>query len=227
MPFEDAADYRFNPFDITKVWPHKDYPLIPIGRMVLDRNPDNFFAQVDAGRVRGGEPRPGHRAQPGPDGAGADVRLRRLAPLSHGPNYDAAADQQADQRGAQLQQGRPDALPATVATSRSTRRTATAARGPTRSATAIRAGLWKPAEIMRTAYMAHKEDNDFIQPGTLYRKVMTPADRDHLAGNIVWHLSQGVERFIQERAVNDYWAKVDPDLGTRVAHGLGLATPAR
>ena len=46
MPFEDAANYRFNPFDITKVWPHKDYPLIPIGRMVLDRNPDNFFAQV-------------------------------------------------------------------------------------------------------------------------------------------------------------------------------------
>ena len=46
MPYEDAANYRFNPFDITKVLPHKDYPLIPIGRMVLDRNPDNFFAQV-------------------------------------------------------------------------------------------------------------------------------------------------------------------------------------
>jgi catalase len=36
------------------------------------------------------------------------------------------------------------------------------------------------------------------------------------------HLSQGVERFIQERAVNDYWSKVDPDLGARVAQGLGL-----
>ncbi|GAB3837710.1 catalase [Dactylosporangium cerinum] len=46
MPYEDAADYRFNPFDITKVWPHKDYPTIPIGRMVLNRNPENFFAQV-------------------------------------------------------------------------------------------------------------------------------------------------------------------------------------
>ena len=85
MPYEDAADYRFNPFDMTKVWPHKDYPMIPVGRMVLDRNPDNFFAQVDAGRVRRGELCPGHRAQPGPDGAGADVRLRRLDPLSHRP----------------------------------------------------------------------------------------------------------------------------------------------
>jgi catalase len=55
---------------------------------------------------------------------------------------------------------------------------------------------------------------------------MTPTDRDHLVANIVWHLSQGMERFIQERAVNDYWAKVDPDLGIRVAHDLGLATPA-
>jgi len=44
MPFEEAASYRFNPFDLTKVWPHKDYPPITIGRLVLDRNPENFFA---------------------------------------------------------------------------------------------------------------------------------------------------------------------------------------
>ncbi len=73
--------------------------------------------------------------------------------------------------------------------------------------------------------MAHKDEDDFIQPGTLYREVMTPTDRDHLVGNIVGHLSQGVERFIQERAVNDYWTKVDPDLGARVAQDLGLQTP--
>src|SRR5581483_7296165 len=47
MPYEDAARYRFNPFDITKVWPHKDYPTIPVGRLVLDRNPENFFAQME------------------------------------------------------------------------------------------------------------------------------------------------------------------------------------
>src|ERR1019366_5266309 len=47
IQFEDAADYRFNPFDVTKIWPHSDYPMIPIGRMVLDRNPNNYFAQVE------------------------------------------------------------------------------------------------------------------------------------------------------------------------------------
>jgi catalase len=38
-------------------------------------------------------------------------------------------------------------------------------------------------------------------------------------------LGQGVERFIQERAVNDYWAKVDPDLGARIAERLGIGMP--
>jgi catalase len=78
---------------------------------------------------------------------------------------------------------------------------------------------------MRTAYVAHKDDDDFIQPGTLCRQVMSPTDRDHLVENIVWHLSQGVERFIQERAITEYWGKVDSDLGARVARGLGITVP--
>src|SRR5437016_7880714 len=47
MPFEGAATYRFNPFDLTKVWPHRDYPPITVGHLVLDRNPENFFAQIE------------------------------------------------------------------------------------------------------------------------------------------------------------------------------------
>ena len=47
MPYEDAASYRFNPFDLTKVWPHSDYPEIPIGKLTLNRNPDNYFAQIE------------------------------------------------------------------------------------------------------------------------------------------------------------------------------------
>jgi catalase len=77
-------------------------------------------------------------------------------------------------------------------------------------------------EIMRSAYTPHAEDNDFVQPGNLYRHVLSETDREHLVTNIVTHMSQGVERFIQERAVKSYWYPVDPDLGTRVAKGLGL-----
>ena len=47
MAYEDAKTYRLNPFDLTKVWPHRDYPLIRVGEFVLDRNPDNYFAQIE------------------------------------------------------------------------------------------------------------------------------------------------------------------------------------
>ncbi|CAM5724369.1 hypothetical protein SVIOM74S_09755 [Streptomyces violarus] len=47
MPEADAATYRFNPFDLTKVWPHADYPPIEIGKLGLNRNPENIFAEVE------------------------------------------------------------------------------------------------------------------------------------------------------------------------------------
>ena len=47
MPFEDAKDYRFNPFDLTKVWPHADYPLVEVGRMTLDRNPTDHHSEIE------------------------------------------------------------------------------------------------------------------------------------------------------------------------------------
>lgn len=47
MPDAQAADYRFNPFDITKVWPTSDFPLLPVGRLVLDRNPDDEVIEIE------------------------------------------------------------------------------------------------------------------------------------------------------------------------------------
>jgi len=47
MPEKDASSYRFHPFDLTKVWSHKDYPLIPVGILELNRNPENYHADVE------------------------------------------------------------------------------------------------------------------------------------------------------------------------------------
>ena len=47
MPEKDAEKTPYNPFDLTKVWPHADYPLIEVGEMVLDRNPENYFAEIE------------------------------------------------------------------------------------------------------------------------------------------------------------------------------------
>ncbi|HQV58605.1 MAG TPA: catalase, partial [Ilumatobacteraceae bacterium] len=47
MPEADAENYRFHPFDLTKVWPVADYPLIEVGEWELNRNPDNYHAEVE------------------------------------------------------------------------------------------------------------------------------------------------------------------------------------
>ena len=47
MNEEDASTYHIHPFDVTKIWPHADYPLIEVGYFELNRNPNNFFAEVD------------------------------------------------------------------------------------------------------------------------------------------------------------------------------------
>ncbi|KAF1800487.1 catalase-like domain-containing protein [Mucor lusitanicus] len=47
MEPKDAKTYRWNPFDVTKVWPHKDYPLHPVGKFTLNKNPENYFAEVE------------------------------------------------------------------------------------------------------------------------------------------------------------------------------------
>ncbi len=47
MPEHEARDYHFHPFDLTKVWSHKDYPLTDVGVLELNRNPDNYHAEVE------------------------------------------------------------------------------------------------------------------------------------------------------------------------------------
>ena len=224
MPYEDAAGYRFNPFDVTKVWPHGDYPVIPFGRLVLDRNPENFFAQITQAGFDVANFVPGIGPSPDKMVLGRMIAYADSQRYRNGTNYaqlpvnqpiDAVHNYNKDGPMRYRHNGsQPVYAPNSYG-------------GPVADSQRYRDPSWftEAGDIMRTAYEAHRDDGDFIQPGTLYREVMTAEDRDHLVSNIVWHLSQQVERFIQERAVSDYWAKVDADLGARVAHGLGLRTP--
>jgi len=47
MPESEGEKYKFDIYDVTKVWPQADYPLIPVGKMVLNKNPENYFAEVE------------------------------------------------------------------------------------------------------------------------------------------------------------------------------------
>jgi catalase len=226
MPFDDAASYRFNPFDITKVWPHTDYPTIPVGRLVLNRNPENFFAQITQAAFEVSNMVPGIGPSPDRMVLGRMFAYGDSNRYRTGPNYDQLpvnrpiSEVHNYNKDGPMRFSYDGAQPVYAPNSYG---------GPHADPQRYDDPGWlvEAGEIMRTAYVAHKDDDDFIQPGALYRQVMSPKDRDHLASNIVWHLGQGVERHIQERAVKDYWTRVDAELGTRIAHDLGLLTPAR
>jgi catalase len=225
MPFEEAADYRFNPFDLTKVWPHTDYPGITIGRYVLDRNPENQFAEVEQAAFDPSNLVPGIGLSPDKMLMGRvfsyhDTHLHRIgsnyqqlpinAPKSEVHSYNKDGFMTYKHAGSQPpyapnSYGGPKADPG---------------RGADLS-------WWVEAgEIGRYAYEKHAEDDDFVQPRALYRDVMTETDREHLVTNIVNHVKAGVKADVLPRVV-DYWTKVDPDLGSRVAAGVGLAVPSK
>ena len=76
------------------------------------------------------------------------------------------------------------------------------------------------AELARTVYERHAEDDDFSQPATLVREVMDDAARETLVSNIVEHASDDVSSDMQLRVIA-YWTRVDEQIGARVAAALG------
>ncbi|MGH8906248.1 MAG: catalase [Egibacteraceae bacterium] len=218
MPFEQAEDYRFNPFDLTKVWPHGDCPPITIGRMVLNRNPENFFAEVEqaafepANMVPGIGPSPDrmlqgrlfsypdtHRHRIGPNYAQLPIN-RPLSPVN---SYNKDGSMHYHHSGNQPVYapnsfGGPQAQPELCG----------------------ELPLMISGRMQRSPYKKHAEDSDYIQPGNLWRDVLSETDREHLASNIVSHMSDGVDWDIQARQL-EHWRQVDPDLGLSIAKGLG------
>jgi len=76
--------------------------------------------------------------------------------------------------------------------------------------------VWKASgEFMRAAYTPRRDDDDFVQPGTLVREVMDDAQRDRLVMNVVGHLKQGVTDTVLQR-VFEYWRNIDREIGNRI-----------
>jgi catalase len=220
MPFEDAATYRFNPFDLTKVWPHSDYPPVTIGRLVLDRNPENFFAEIEQAAFEPANMVPG--IGPSPD----KMLLGRMFsyPDTHryriGPNY---LQLPVNQPHVEVHSYNKDGAMRYRHSGNQPVYAPNSYGGPKADPEHYSDPSWSTSgEFLRSAYTLHAEDNDFGQAGSFYRHTLSATDKDHLVSTIVGHMSQGVDRFVQERALKN-WYQVDSELGTRLARGLGLA----
>ncbi len=216
MPPKDAAGYRFDPFDVTKVLPHGDYPLTPVGRMVLNRNPENYFAEVEQSAFSPGNLVPGFALAPDKMLQARavfyhDAHLHRLGPNYHllpinAPkaamvNYQRDGAMRTDANGGPG----PNYWPNTFG-------------GPAPDPKAGEPAFDFSGEIGRRPYP--KTEDDFVQPGNLYRKVMDDTAREHLVGNIVAHLG-GAQKRIQLRQ-SALFFKADKECGARVAGGLKL-----
>ena len=81
-----------------------------------------------------------------------------------------------------------------------------------------------PDERGRLMELLRADDDDFGQAGTLYRKVLSATDKDHLVANVCGHMRSVTNRVVLERALG-LWHNIDPELGDRISAGLGL-TPA-
>ncbi len=217
MPPQEGADYRFDIFDITKVWPHGDYPLIPVGRMVLDRNPENYFAEVEQSAFSPGNLVPGIAPSPDKMLQGRlfsyhDTHRHRLGPNYHlipvnfaknatENNYQRDGFMRTDDNAGDSANYYPNTLG-----------------GPEPDPKAAEPEFMVSGEAGRHTYR-HPND-DFVQAGELYRKVMSTKDQDHLIGNIVTHLSHAQKRFQLRQTALFY--KADKEYGRRVAEGLKL-----
>jgi len=217
MTPEQAKEYRFDPFDITKVWFHNDFPPITIGRMVLNRNPKNYFADVEQAAFSPANFVPGIAASPDKMLQGRlfsyhDTHIHRLGPNYHllPINRPKATKVNYYQRDGSMSFGdnsgdNPNYYPNSFG-------------GPEPQPSAAEPGFGVSGTAGRHPYTL--SDDDFFQAGELYRRVMTDEDRDHIIGNITTHLCNARKR-IQLRQTAIFY-KADPDYGSRVAKGLGL-----
>ncbi|CAH1798535.1 unnamed protein product [Owenia fusiformis] len=213
MTFKEAETYKYNPFDLTKVWPHSDFPLIPAGRFVLNRNPKDYFAEVEQIAFAPIHMVPGVEASPDKMLQGRlysypDTHRHRLGtnymqipvncPYAKTNNYqrDGPACVTDNQVGA------PNYFPNSFS-------------GPVDNVKNNETTFNISGDVQR--YNSADDDN-FTQVGNFWRNVLKPSERSALVRNIGAHLS-GAQEFIQARAVKNF-GQCDPEYGSRLQQEL-------
>ena len=216
MPEQDASKVPYNPFDLSKVWPHKDYPLIEVGVLELNRNPNNYHAEVEQAAFNPANVPPGISFSPDKMLQGrlfsyGDAQRYRLGVNHHliPVNAPRCPFHSSHRDGAMRVDGN---------------------HGSTLGYEPNSYGEWQqqpdfaepPLSLEGTAdHWNHREDTDYYsQPGALFR-LMTPAQQQVLFENTARSIGDA-PREIQARHIGNC-LKADPAYGKGVADALGIA----
>jgi catalase len=215
MTDAQAEAFPYNPFDLTKVWPHGDFPLIEVGILELNRNPENYFAEVEQAAFAPANVIPGISFSPDkmlqarimsyPDAHRYRLGVNfETLPVNrpHAPvnNYQRDGFMRHDANGG----GSPNYEPNSF-------------NGPQQNPAYAEPPF--PVDGDGARYNHRDGNDDYTQPGDLFR-LMTPDARQRLIDNIVDSM-RTVPLAIQQRQIAHFY-KADPAYGEGVAAGLGL-----
>ncbi len=216
MPEAEAATYHINPFDLTKVWPHADYPLIEVGVLELNKNPENYFAEVEQAAFTPANVVPGIGFSPDKMLQGrlfsyGDTHRYRLginhhqipvnAPRCPFHSFHRDGMGRVDGNGGATLNYEPNSF--------GEWREAKHAAEPPLALDGQAADRWN-----------HRVDEDYYsQPGALFR-LMNDDQKQQLFGNIGRHMA-GVPEEIQRHQL-EHFRRADPAYAAGVAKALGL-----
>ena len=219
MPEADAETYRIHPFDLTKVWPHSDYPLIEVGEMELNRNPENYFQEVEQAAFEPSNVIPGIGFSPDKMLQNRIVSYQDAHRYRMGVNYHQAPINQA--RNAKVATYHRDGMLRSDGNGGgSVDYEPNSFDGPAEDRSVKEPPLRINGDADRyTSYPLDDEDY-YGQPKQFWTKVLDDTGRRHLVENIVESMSDSPERI--QQAMLKHWYKVHEDFGRGVAQGLGL-----
>jgi len=217
MTQEQADNFKWNPFDLTKVWPHKDHPLIEVGEMELNRNPENYFAEVEQAAFKPSAFVPG--IGPSPDKmlqarlmSYADTHLHRLGVNHHQipvnkprcpvMNYN----RDGGLANAETYGARPNYWPNSHADA-------------PKPDPMFADPAWKLGETIVDRFDSTVDHDDYTQPGNLFR-LFDNGQRDRLAKRIASALGQA-RKEVQMRQLCHFF-RADEEYGRRVADYLNI-----
>ena len=216
MPEAEAENYKVNPFDLTKTWSQKDYPLIPVGKLTLNQIPKNFHVQIEqaafspSNLVRGIGLSP-DKMLLGRVFSYPDTQRHRLGANFEQlpPNRPVVAVHNYSHQGPAAMEFNDPSVPTYVPNS---------GNGPTAQPEKSPAdlGRWEPygTEPYRGYPVEHEDDDFWSQPHTLVRDVMDDAQRERLVSNVVGTLDEVQEPVLSR--VFEYWKNIDEEVGAAI-----------
>jgi catalase len=223
MTQEQAKTFKWNPFDLTKVWPHGDFPMIDVGVIELNEIPHNYFRDVEQAAFAPAHVVDGISYSPDKMLQGRllsypDAHRYRLGvnyehlPVNKCPylvnNYQRDGQMQVGDNGGAAPNYRPNSFDDIIVDEN------------------YKEQATELDSVIADFYDRNENDNDhYTQPGMLYQKVMNVLDRKNLVNNIVGAMS-GISGEKKDEIINRqlcHFSRADIHLGMAIASGLGVA----